>query len=140
MYENVPICGECWINDALTKPERCLFDGDVPVGVLLPVRVINTQLESCGFCFSPTKLGAYMRVDSDDPTLWVNKLAKLKARIEETGSVEEQRRYSDSERPSIPQLGPMTCTFELNPDEDLPLCLHCGNGPDAPIHQKPKGS
>lgn len=79
MYENVPICGECWINDALTKPERCLFDGDVPVGVLLPVRIVvpESALEICGLCDNKTRLGAYMKMRSDDPKLLRNKAVPM---------------------------------------------------------------
>mgnify|MGYP003417729539 CR=1 FL=1 len=104
-FINVPICGECWINDALTKPERCLFDGDVPVGVLLPVRVVPpSAAEVCGFCGGRTLFGAYMRMRDDDVLLFANRTELSTSFVTDPfpSSVEEQIRYSDSERPSGP--------------------------------------
>lgn len=57
-WDNVPICERCWIEREAVWDEN---DSDVMVGLRLPVRLIEPDLEVCHFCGHPTFIGVFVR-------------------------------------------------------------------------------
>lgn len=57
---NCPCCEACWIEREAVWDEN---HDDVFVGLRLPVRLLEPDLERCAFCGNPTFIGVYVRQD-----------------------------------------------------------------------------
>jgi hypothetical protein len=55
-----PVCERCWIEREAVWDET---DTEVLVGLRLPVRTMEPELERCSFCGLPTFIGVFVRAD-----------------------------------------------------------------------------
>jgi hypothetical protein len=58
---NQPCCERCWIEREGIWDEQ--GDDDVLIGLRLPVRLVDIELEQCSYCGKPTFIGVYVRAD-----------------------------------------------------------------------------
>ena len=58
---DAPICERCWIDREAVWDENA--DQDLLIGLRLPVRLMEPELEVCSFCGLPTFIGVYVRAD-----------------------------------------------------------------------------
>jgi len=67
-YVNTPVCEACWIHREATWDEN---DSDVLIGLRLPVRVVDLELEQCGFCGKPTFIGIFQRAKRSEAAFYM---------------------------------------------------------------------
>lgn len=60
-FIDAPVCERCWIDREATWDEQ--GDLEMLVGLRLPVRLLEPELERCHFCGAPTFIGVYQRVE-----------------------------------------------------------------------------
>lgn len=65
-WDNAPICEACWIKREGVWDEQ--GDDDVLIGLRLPVRLVDAELETCHWCRQPTFIGVYVRTEVPDET------------------------------------------------------------------------
>jgi hypothetical protein len=69
-YVNSPVCEACWVAREATWDENP--DMDILIGLRLPVRIIEPELEQCGICGAPTFIGVYQRLPRSEAPHFVD--------------------------------------------------------------------